>query len=108
MENVKVGLMGVGLNTYWNQFDGLLARLNNYQKQIKDRMESYDHIEVVDAGMVDDIEKANDTALLMKREDVGMLFIFISTYALSSMLIPIVSRLNVPVILLNLQPLPAI
>ena len=44
MENVKVGLMGVGLNTYWNQFDGLLARLNNYQKQIKDRMESYDHI----------------------------------------------------------------
>lgn len=56
MENVKVGLMGVGLNTYWNQFDGLLARLNNYQKQIKDRMESYDHIEVVDAGMVDDIE----------------------------------------------------
>ena len=73
MENVKVGLMGVGLNTYWNQFDGLLARLNNYQKQIKDRMESYDHIEVVDAGMVDDIEKANDTALLMKREDVGML-----------------------------------
>ena len=58
--------------------------------------------------MVDDIEKANDTALLMKREDVGMLFIFISTYALSSMLIPIVSRLNVPVILLNLQPLPAI
>ena len=39
MENVKVGLMGVGLNTYWNQFDGLLARLNNYQKQIKDRME---------------------------------------------------------------------
>lgn len=108
MENVKVGLMGVGLKTYWNQFDGLLARLTNYQKQIKDRMESYDHIEVADAGMVDDIEKANDAVSLMKREDVGILFIFVSTYALSSTLIPIVSRLNVPVILLNLQPLPAI
>lgn len=108
MENVKVGLMGVGLKTYWNQFDGLLARLINYQKQIKDRMESYDHIEVADAGMVDDIEKANGAVSLMKREDVGILFIFVSTYALSSTLIPIVSRLNVPVILLNLQPLPAI
>lgn len=24
-EKVKVGLLGVGLDTYWKQFDGLLA-----------------------------------------------------------------------------------
>lgn len=108
MENVKVGLMGVGLNTYWKQFDGLLDRLRNYQNTIKDKMEAYDHIEVVDAGMVDDVDKANDTALLMKREDVEILFIFVSTYALSSTIIPLANRLHVPVILLNMQPLPAI
>lgn len=108
MEKVKVGLFGVGLNTYWGQFEGLLDRLTDYQENIKNKIQSYDNIEVIDAGMVDDIDKANDTALLMKKEDVELLFIFISTYALSSTLIPIVNRLNVPVLLLNMQPLPAI
>lgn len=108
MEKVKIGLFGVGLNTYWGQFEGLLERLTGYQDRIKNKMRSYDNIEVIDAGMVDDIDKANDAASLMKREDVELLFIFISTYALSSTLIPVVNRLNVPVILLNIQPLPAI
>lgn len=108
MENVKVGLMGVGLKTYWDQFDGLLARLTKYQHTIKDKMQANGPIEVVDAGMVDDVEKAGDAASLMKREDVEILFIYVSTYALSSTLIPLVNRLNIPVILLNMQPLPAI
>lgn len=108
MEKVKIGLFGVGLNTYWGQFEGLLDRLTGYQDKIKNKMQSYDYIEVIDAGMVDDIDKANDAASLMKKEDVELLFIFISTYALSSTLIPVVNRLNIPVILLNIQPLPAI
>ncbi|MFV0418837.1 MAG: arabinose isomerase [Dysgonomonas sp.] len=108
MEKVKVGLFGVGLNTYWGQFDGLLDKLTNYQNIIKNKMQSYNDIEVVDAGMIDDTDKANNAASLMKREDVEILFIFISTYALSSTLIPIVNRLNIPVILLNISPAPAI
>ena len=108
MEKVKVGLFGVGLNTYWGQFEGLLDKLTGYQNVIKNKMQSYNDIEVVDAGMVDDTHKANNAASLMKKEDVEILFIFISTYALSSTLIPIVNRLNVPVILLNMSPTPAI
>lgn len=108
MEDVKIGLMGVGLNTYWGQFEGLLDRLNGYQRTIGERMEREGKTKVVNVGMVDDVEKANETASLMKREEVELLFIFISTYALSSTLIPIINKLNVPVILLNLQPLPAI
>lgn len=108
MEKVKIGLFGVGLNTYWGQFEGLLERLTGYQQRIKNKMMSYDNIEVIDAGMVDNIDKANDAASLMKKEEVELLFIFISTYALSSTLIPIVNRLKIPVLLLNMQPLPAI
>ena len=37
-KEVKVGLIGVGLNTYWNQFEGLLPRLTDYQRMIKERM----------------------------------------------------------------------
>lgn len=34
MENKKinVGLVGMGLNTYWSQFEGLYERLCKYQK----------------------------------------------------------------------------
>ena len=39
-KEVKVGLIGVGLNTYWNQFEGLLSRLTDYQRMIKERMSS--------------------------------------------------------------------
>lgn len=108
MEKVKIGLFGVGLSTYWDQFEGLLVRLTDYQDRIKNKMGSYENIKIIDAGMVDDIDKAHDAASLMKKEEVELLFIFISTYALSSTLIPFVNRLNIPVILLNMQPLPAI
>ncbi len=104
----KVGLFGVGLNTYWGQFDGLLERLTGYQKQIRERMSSLCGVEVVDAGMVDRPEKSADAAKLFKAEDVEMVFVFISTYALSSTVLPAVARLGVPVILLNIQPEPAI
>ena len=30
----KVGLFGIGLDTYWAQFDGLLDNLKKYQEQI--------------------------------------------------------------------------
>ncbi len=108
MEKVKVGLMGTGLNTYWGQFEGLLDRLTQYQHSIQNRMTDGGEAIVVDVGMVDDVDKAHEAALMMKREDIEVLFIYISTYSLSSVLIPVVTRLNIPVILLNLQPLPAI
>lgn len=37
-----------------------------------------------------------------------MCFLFISTYALSSTVLPVAQRVKVPFILLNLQPTPAI
>ena len=79
MENVKIGLMGVGLNTYWEQFEGLLDRLIGYQNKIKNKMQSLGNVTVIDAGMVDDSEKADRVTSLMKSEDVEILFIYIST-----------------------------
>ena len=37
---VRVGLFGVGLETYWPQFDGLRDRLVGYQDQIAGRLAS--------------------------------------------------------------------
>lgn len=78
-KEVKVGLIGVGLNTYWNQFEGLLSRLTDYQRMIKERMSGL-QATVIDGGMVDSPEKAARTAEVLKSEDIEILFIFISTY----------------------------
>ena len=45
----KIGLFGIGLDTYWDQFDGLLDRLIGYQKQIANKMETFGAV-VIDAG----------------------------------------------------------
>jgi len=107
MGTVKIGLFGIGLNTYWSQFEGLRDRLLSYQRKIREKMEEKE-IQVVDAGMVDSPKKALLTAGLLKREGVEICFLFISTYALSSTVLPIAQQLAVPVILLNIQPTAAI
>jgi len=104
---MKAGLFGIGLDTYWPQFDGLLSRLEGYLHQIKSRMEDMQAI-VIDAGMVDSPEKARHAADFLKSEQVDIVFLYISTYALSSTVLPVAQQLKVPVILLNIQPVAAI
>jgi L-arabinose isomerase len=78
--NVKVDLFGVGLNTYWPQFSSLLDRLTGYRDEICTRMTGLG-TEAVNAGMVDYPEKAQQAAEYLNRENVGIAFLFISTYA---------------------------
>lgn len=101
----RVGLFGIGLETYWPQFKGLLDRLNGYQGDIAGKLRQLG-LEVVDAGMVDNPEKARVAASLFRREEVELIFLYVSTYALSSTVLPVVQRAAVPVIVLNLQPVP--
>ncbi len=100
---VRIGLFGIGLDTYWDQFGGLLDNLRKYQSQIREKIESFGP-EVFDAGMVDNPVKANDAAVFLKTADVEIVFLYISTYALSSTVLPVAQKLKVPIILLNLQP----
>ena len=100
---VKVGLFGIGLDTYWPQFAGLLEKLEGYQAGIHERLSGFG-VEVVDAGMVDSVEKARAAAERFKTSDVEIIFLYISTYALSSTVLPVVQQAKVPVVVLNLQP----
>ena len=104
---LKVGLFGIGLDTYWGQFDGLLDRLMGYQAHIKSEMEKLG-AEVVDAGMVDNPTKAAEAADMLRKADVEITFLFISTYALSSTVLPIAQRIKTPIIQLNIQPVAAV
>lgn len=99
----KVGLFGIGLDTYWAQFDGLLNNLIGYQQQIRERISSFG-VEVADAGLVDNPVKAREAADYLKSQDVELVFLYVSTYALSSTVLPVAQKLKVPVVILNLQP----
>jgi L-arabinose isomerase len=102
-DKVRVGLFGIGLETYWGQFEGLLDNLKKYQSQIKEKIESFG-VEVIDSGMVDNPVKARAAAGLLKTADVDLVFLYISTYALSSTVLPVVQKVKAPIVLLNLQP----
>ncbi|HAL65671.1 MAG TPA: arabinose isomerase, partial [Bacteroidales bacterium] len=54
----------------------------------------------------DNPQKAREAADLLKSEDVEIVFLYISTYALSSTVLPIAQKVKVPIVLLNLQPVP--
>ena len=69
----KIGLFGIGLDTYWGQFEGLLYNIKKHQHKIKTKIESFG-VEVVDAGMVDNVEKARAAADLLKENDVEVIY----------------------------------
>jgi L-arabinose isomerase len=104
---VKIGLFSIGLKTYWEQFPGLFERLEGYSNSIAERLKKH-NADVVYAGLVDTVEKARLAADLFKKEDVSLIFLYVSTYALSSTVLPVVQKSKVPVIILDLQPAKAI
>lgn len=104
---MKIGFFSIGLETYWAQFPGLLDNLKGYHNIILEKLDRKD-AEVVDAQMVDTVEKARAAGDLFAKEDVSLLFLHVSTYALSSTVLPVARKVKVPVIILNLQPSEAI
>ncbi len=100
---LKIGLFGIGLDTYWPQFAGLKERLEGYQALIHQKL-AQEQVRVVDAGLVDTLDKAHQAAELFASQRVELIFLYISTYALSSTVLPVVQQVNVPVVVLNLQP----
>jgi L-arabinose isomerase len=101
--SLKIGLFGIGLDTYWPQFTGLRERLEGYLQTIHDQLSAI-HPHIINAGMVDNAEKAFEAGSLFRRSEVDLIFLYVSTYALSSTVLPVVQRAKAPVIILNLSP----
>jgi len=104
---LRVGLFGIGLDTYWPQFAGLEERLKGYLRKVADKLQR-PGVEVVNLGLVDSPEKASLAGHRFRQEDVDLVFLYITTYALSATVLPVVRRARVPVIVLNLSPAAAI
>ena len=100
---LRVGLCGIGLDAYWSQFAGLRERLEGYIGQVAKHLEVLG-VEVVHLGMVDTPQRGREAGHACRRADADLLIIHVTTYALSSTVLPMVQRARVPVLVLNVQP----
>ena len=104
---LRVGLFGIGLDTYWPQFKGLKPRLESYVRAVQKKLQR-PGVEVVNLGLIDNPKKALEAGHKFREADVDLIFLHATTYALSSTVLPVVQRAKVPVVILNLSPAAAI
>jgi len=107
MHVLKIGLFGIGLDVYWEQFPSLKAKLDSYVNIVFEKLSAPD-LEVINLGIIDTAEKAMEAGSSFRQNDVDLIFLYVTTYALSSTVLPVVQRAKVPVIILNLSPEPSI
>lgn len=104
---LKIGLFGIGHSPYWPQFPGLEERLKGYTRRVAEKL-GRPGVQVVNLGLIDNPARAMNAGHEFRRADVDLIFLYVSTYALSSTVLPVVRRAKVPVIILNLSPEAAI
>ncbi|MGC8551803.1 MAG: arabinose isomerase [Phycisphaerae bacterium] len=103
LQPLRVGLFGIGLDAYWPQFAGLKDRLEGYLNTVAQKLE-LPGIELVNLGLIDTPERAFAAGHSFRQNDVDLIFLHVTTYALSSTVLPVVRRAKCPVIVLNLAP----
>jgi L-arabinose isomerase len=101
--SANIGIFGCGCWFYWDQFEGLRERLVQHQRTFEQRLAEVG-VEFLSAGLVDTPEGAREAGEWFRREDVDFLVCYMSTYALSATVLPVVQRAGVPIIIVSLQP----
>lgn len=99
----RVGVFGIGLAAYWEQFPGLQQRLQGYQALVEKQMGSLG-VEVVSAGLVDTPQAAAEVGQKFAGAGLDLIVCYVGTYATSSQVLSVVQRSKLPVLVLNLQP----
>lgn len=99
----RIGVFGVGYFKYWAQFEGLLEDMQEKQRVFLDMVGQFD-VEVVDFGMVDDARSAYDLVPKLQAADLDLVFCDMLTYATSSTFGAIAKNIQVPLVLVALQP----
>ncbi|MFS0726774.1 arabinose isomerase [Paenibacillus sp. 1P07SE] len=103
-KKARVGVIHVGHEPYWHQFPGLKEELMGYG-EVFEAMLQEEEVEVVSGGFVDNVDKSFAAAAALKAQDIDFLFCFLTTYVTSSSAATAIMNLNVPTVLVALQPL---
>ena len=102
-----VGIFGVGHYNYWPQFEGLLDEMRRKLDVLAHKVQTHD-VSVTNFGMVDDARKAYALLPKLKAANLDLVFCDMVTYATSSTFGILIRELDVPIVLVALQPLEAL
>jgi L-arabinose isomerase len=103
----KIGVYGVGYEKYWDQFPGLYDEMMSKQEKLicKVRKSCSD---VIDFGMIDSPMKAYEAVKKIESANLDLIFCDMLTYATSGTFGIIIRTINIPIVLVALQPLKAL
>jgi len=102
----NVGLLGVGHHSYWPQFDGLYEKLQDKMAHLVHKIEGLG-VQVTPFGISDRAQHAYELVPQIKAADLDLLFVDMLTYATSSAIGVIFREIDLPMVLVALQPMAA-
>jgi len=100
----RVGVFGVGYQVYWNQFPGLLEELHAKLRILIAKIASTG-VQVLDFGVIDKAQDAYAIVPKLKAADLDLVFCDMLTYATSATFGTVIRNVDVPIVLVALQPL---
>ncbi|MBI4876081.1 MAG: L-fucose/L-arabinose isomerase family protein [Acidobacteria bacterium] len=103
--STRIGTFAVGFDRYWPQFPGLREQLEGYLREFEAWLGD---VEVVSAGMVDDVASGRRAGDLFAQRQADLVFCDVTTYIPSASVLPVLQRAKAPVVLAGLQPSPGL
>ncbi len=103
----RIGVFGVGHHPYWAQFDGLLEQMHHKLNRLTRKVHACG-VTAINYGMIDGAESAFALLPKLKAAELDLVFCDMVTYATSSTFGKIIRELDVPIVLVALQPLKAL
>jgi L-arabinose isomerase len=100
----RIGVFGVGYYKYWSQFDGLLEDMMHKQAVFIEKIASLADAEIVDFGLIDDVQKAYELVPKLNAANLDLIFCDMVTYATSNTFGVVIRSIHVPIVLVALQP----
>ncbi len=104
MKKAKIAIVTLGHYIYFQQFEGLREELMQKSTDFRRYLDS-ETCDVVDVGYIDCAESAFEAVKALKKEDADLLFVVLSTYVPSAIAAPFAKYLDIPQILVGVQPL---
>ena len=101
----RIGVFGVGYFKYWSQFEGLLDAMKEKQSVFIEKLGKGNvKVETIDFGLIDNVQSAYELVPRLMAANLDLIFCDMLTYATSSTFGVIIKSINVPIVLVALQP----
>ncbi|MGC9523418.1 MAG: L-fucose/L-arabinose isomerase family protein [Anaerolineae bacterium] len=101
--SADVGIVGVGFDVYWRQFPRLKTALLKHMDTFERRVAAHG-VTPTNFGIIDNAQVAYDLVPRIKAANLDLLFVDMLTYATSATFGILIRDLDMPVVLVALQP----